>query len=170
MRTKNGKRIGPVPITLVAVFALAALLSAGLLLAPNGAPTAEAQENTCEVEVAAGAEPTITLPGSCDILGNTATIKFNGADGSDDDQTLSLLIQDNNGPITAYPNGTTATTVTDGTATSMRYRYQSITIPEAEPNPVTGVVEGKSVTITVRGDVHIWNTVTSVTTEIPHRG
>ena len=36
MRTKNGKRIGPVPITLVAVFALAAFLSAGLLLTVNG--------------------------------------------------------------------------------------------------------------------------------------
>ena len=166
MRTKNGKRIGPVPITLVAVFALAALLSAGLLLAPNGAPTAEAQENTCEVEVAAGTTPTITLPGSCDILGDTAMVKFNGAATSTDDQTLTLLIQDNNGPITAYPNGTGATAVTDGTATSMRYRYQSITIPEAKPNPTTGIVEGQSVTITVRGDVHIWNTVTSVTTEI----
>ena len=32
MRTKNGKRIGPVPIAVVAVFALAALLSAGLLV------------------------------------------------------------------------------------------------------------------------------------------
>lgn len=91
------------PVTLVAVFALVALLSAGLLLAPNGAPTAETQDNTCEVEVAAGATPTITLPGSCDILGNTATIKFNGAAAPDDDQTLVLLIQDDNGPITAYP-------------------------------------------------------------------
>ena len=51
MRTKNGKRIGPVPIALVAVFALAAMLSAGLLLAPNGAQPAAAQDaNTCEVD------------------------------------------------------------------------------------------------------------------------
>ena len=35
MRTKIGKRIGPVPIALVAVFALAAFLSAGLLLTTN---------------------------------------------------------------------------------------------------------------------------------------
>ena len=32
MRKKIGKRIGPVPITLVAVFALAAFLSVGLLV------------------------------------------------------------------------------------------------------------------------------------------
>ena len=31
MRKKIGKRIGPVPITLVAVFALAAFISVGLL-------------------------------------------------------------------------------------------------------------------------------------------
>ena len=37
MRTKNGKRIGPVPIAVVAVFALAAMLSAGLItLYPGG--------------------------------------------------------------------------------------------------------------------------------------
>ena len=37
MRKKIGKRIGPVPIALVAVLALAAFISAGLWLAPNGA-------------------------------------------------------------------------------------------------------------------------------------
>ena len=36
MRKKIGKRIGPVPIALVAVFALAAFLSAGLLLTALG--------------------------------------------------------------------------------------------------------------------------------------
>ena len=35
MRKKIGKRIGPVPIALVAVLALAALISAGLLLVPK---------------------------------------------------------------------------------------------------------------------------------------
>ena len=43
MRTKIGKRIGPVPIALVAVLALAALISAGLLLATNNGVT-QAQE------------------------------------------------------------------------------------------------------------------------------
>ena len=37
MRKKIGKRIGPVPIALVAVFALAAFISAGVWLVPQGA-------------------------------------------------------------------------------------------------------------------------------------
>ena len=41
MRTKNGKRIGPVPIAVVAVFALAALLSAGLLILIPGSTQAQ---------------------------------------------------------------------------------------------------------------------------------
>ena len=47
MEKKNGKRIGPVPITLVAVFALAAFISAGLLLAVNSGQqtVAEAQSS-----------------------------------------------------------------------------------------------------------------------------
>ena len=43
MRTKNKKWIGPVPITAVAVFALAALLSVGLWLLPPGSGVTEAQ-------------------------------------------------------------------------------------------------------------------------------
>ena len=50
MRTKIDKRIGPVPITLVAVFALAAFLSAGFWLVPNNGQTAEAQSATCKVD------------------------------------------------------------------------------------------------------------------------
>ena len=43
MRTKIEKRIGPVPIALVAVLALAAIVSAGLWLVPGNGQTAEAQ-------------------------------------------------------------------------------------------------------------------------------
>ena len=46
MRTKIGKRIGPVPIALVAVLALAAFISAGLWLAPSGV---QAQETIDDV-------------------------------------------------------------------------------------------------------------------------
>jgi hypothetical protein len=52
MRTKIGKRIGTVPITLVAVFALAAFLSAGLLLTTGSVQTAEAQSTDCTVMLA----------------------------------------------------------------------------------------------------------------------
>ena len=45
MRTKNGNRIGPVPIAAVAVFALAALLSAGLLVLIPGSTQAQSATN-----------------------------------------------------------------------------------------------------------------------------
>ena len=51
MRTKIGKRIGPVPIALVAVFALAAFISAGVWLVPNGA---QAQDQTVNVDAPDG--------------------------------------------------------------------------------------------------------------------
>ena len=43
MRKKIGKRIGPVPIALVAVLALAAFIAAGLLLVPNESNVTHAQ-------------------------------------------------------------------------------------------------------------------------------
>ena len=43
MRTKIRKRIGPAPIALVAVLALAAFISAGFWLVPGGANVTEAQ-------------------------------------------------------------------------------------------------------------------------------
>ena len=48
MRTKNGKWIGSVPITLVAALALAAFISAGLWLVPNNG--AQAQESRIPLE------------------------------------------------------------------------------------------------------------------------
>ncbi len=58
MRTKIGKRIGPVPIVAVAALALAAFLSVGLLTltptTPNGVPTAEAQGFTEDTTPLAG--------------------------------------------------------------------------------------------------------------------
>ena len=44
MRTMIGKRIGPVPIALVAVLALAAFISAGLWLVPNNGAQADGHE------------------------------------------------------------------------------------------------------------------------------
>ena len=59
MRKKNGKRIGPVPIALVAVLALAALVSAGLWLAPNQQAQAQAEAGTETVVLTAAAGTTI---------------------------------------------------------------------------------------------------------------
>ena len=67
MRKKIGKRIGPVPITLVAVFALAALISTGLLFAVNGAQTAEAQDASCTIGLADNsADPQPSIGEECD--------------------------------------------------------------------------------------------------------
>ncbi len=179
MKSKNKRRIGAVPISLVAALALAAFLSAGLLLAPNGTPTAEAQDADCEVMVdAAGTSVIVPTAPGCEAQGDTATVVFEGADDAEMDRTLSLLIADTAGPITAYPNGTVWNTaldpdgLADGTggnatrATSMRYRFQSVTIPKAKANPTTGDVEGQKVSVMVKGNVHVWGGSVSVTSDI----
>ena len=84
MRKKIGKRIGPVPIALVAVFALAAFAAIGLL-ATTGVQPAEAQSSTdCSVfaaektidDEAVGANA--SHPDPCAVPGTEANIKFEG--------------------------------------------------------------------------------------------
>ena len=104
MRTKIGKRIGPVPIAVVAALALAALLSAGLLVFNSGGTQAQ---------TATGALPDVTLDVNQaltdDPLDDTAT------DPSTDDQilTLSTALDTTTDPDTpavsrAFPVGATA--------------------------------------------------------------
>ena len=50
MRTKIGKRIGPVPIALVAVFALAAFISAGFWIVPDSAYAQSARASDDPIE------------------------------------------------------------------------------------------------------------------------
>lgn len=94
MRTKIGKRIGPVPIALVAVLALAAFLSAGLLLVPGSGDVTQAQglpsgQNSpdatgdkCGVIVFDGANATATLSegtyggGDCNVSGDSVDVVF----------------------------------------------------------------------------------------------
>ena len=52
MRTKNVKRLWPVPITVVAVFALAAFLAAGLFV-PNDAQALD-REDDCGFQITGG--------------------------------------------------------------------------------------------------------------------
>ena len=100
MRTRNGKWIGPVPITLAAAFALAALLSVGLLvLAPNGVtaqtpdpPLITAKSTLPEQYVDIGKEFSVDVANlftvDSTITGNrswTATVPDNTLD--DDDET-----------------------------------------------------------------------------------
>ena len=92
MRTKNGKRIGPVPIALVAVLALAAFISAGLWLVPSGTDVTEAQSLP-------GASPT-GLGSKCEVTVHNGTAYVGGyfADGgcvtSDDSIEVKLLNKD----------------------------------------------------------------------------
>ena len=93
MRKKIGKRIGPVPIALVAVFALAAFISAGLLIASNpGTSQAQGYERgadgtnpktgakKCEIDIVV----TGLLSGDgCIVSGDSVEVNFlNNADTS----------------------------------------------------------------------------------------
>ena len=78
MRKKIGKRIGPVPIALVAVLALAAFISAGLLLAVNGQQTAEAQSSADCTIGAADDQNMGIVDDNCSVPGAEANIKLEG--------------------------------------------------------------------------------------------
>ena len=182
MRTKNAKRLWPVPATLTVV-ALAAFLAFGLMATTGAQPAAAQDDVDCEVTVGAPAEVTgiadVTVPVApgCTAVGDTAVIEFQGSADADDDATLSLLIVDKNGAISAYPEGAdwSTTIEPDGIATqsngqtaasSMKYHYQTVVVPKAAPNASTGIVEGQKVQISVQGNVHVWGSVTSVTADI----
>lgn len=125
----------------------------------------------CEVGVNA-AGTVVTVPsGGCSAQGDTAEVVFKGRAAATKDATLSLLIADAAGPITAYPNGTTwsggkLVDANGADAESMRYRFQSITVPKAKANPTTGIIEGQKVTLMVKGDVYVWAGSVSVTDPI----
>ena len=83
MRTKIGKRIGPVPIALVAVLALAAFISAGFWLVPNSSQTVQAQEFNDAGATEAGAKceaPTAgeLMGGGCMTTGDSVDVIFAG--------------------------------------------------------------------------------------------
>ena len=128
MRTKNAKRLWPVPATL-AVVALAAFLAFGLL-ATNGAQPAVAQDGAdCTFNVGANAEGreltaneitasdgttvvgnTADTAGSCFTTIETATVRIKGPSGSPDAAdkpiTLHILYEDDGGDLEYYPAGT----------------------------------------------------------------
>ena len=153
------------PATL-AVVALAAFLAFGLMATP-GIQLAAAQDDAdCTVQVAANGD--VTLPSDeCSAVGDTATIKFQGsADAPSEDRSVSLLIEDKNGPLTIYPNnaGWSTNLDTDGIATSTggntaaepkKYRFQVITLEKRFLND-DGIFEGNAVTIMVQGNVLVW--------------
>ena len=156
MKSKNKKRIGPVPITLVAVFALAAFLSVGLLLATNGVQPAEAQSADCEVEN--------TLANvACTANGDMATIEFTGSTTVDRTTTVHVYVVHDDGEFARYPKDTTydatsteaAFVANNGfSAAAIKFDYQTVEI--AAPVTKNLVLTASSTTITVaNGTVHV---------------
>ena len=120
MKTKNRKWIGPVPITLVVVFALAAFLSVGLLLATNGVqPVAAQGDADCLDQVDWSDETTDDTADKCNVRGVSATVAVVGHDTRGDDGKREVYIYAENGRITggtelrdmAVPGANTLTTL-----------------------------------------------------------
>ena len=81
MRKKIGKRIGTVPIALVAVFALAAFISVGLLLALNGGQFVEAQDASCPVLLGTAPAPNPVNDAKCNLT-SPGIVKFEGSEAT----------------------------------------------------------------------------------------
>ena len=181
MRTKNAKRLWPVPATL-AVVAVAALLAFGFL-AVNGAQPAAAQEADCTVTIMTsgnadtdGVDIAIDAV-SCDANGDTATIKLvgpaNRPGANAGPIAVYVLAEDDDGSEDIYPNGTFWQAV-DGTnnerergtfydgetgtdeemATS--YAGQNVTVPRAVQQGTKYVAQSTIVTVGGEGTVHIY--------------
>ena len=172
MRTKNAKRLWPVPVTL-GVMALAALLAFGLMATTGAQPAAAQDDPDCTVQLDADG----TLPAddvTCTAVGDTAVVEFktHADDGADMDRTLSLLVADKNGSITAYPQGATwedgqsRIEVSAAATTSTKYRFQTVEVPKRAANATSGILEGQSVTVMVQGNVRAWDGSVSVTADI----
>ena len=132
MRKKIGKRIGPVPITLVAVFALAAFLSAGLWLTTNNGVT-QAQglpmeivppapdDKDCEVVILSeSGQPDVVTNvtvqgGGCEVSGDSVDVEFLNYDDADGVAEPSVVVYVTGGDeysnVQAMGIGPTATEV-----------------------------------------------------------
>ena len=115
MRTKNAKRLWPVPVT-VTIMALAAFLAFGLF-ATTGAQPAEAQADPdCKITVAKASvttgtpNPPVTIAEEaavdCETIGDTATVRFTGparAPGADETPiVVYMLAKNSRGAIRYY--------------------------------------------------------------------
>ena len=148
MRTKNAKRLWPVPATL-AVVALAAFLAFGLM-ATTGAQPAEAQDDPdCTVENGAssveGADTPLignTLP--CSTSNSSAVIALEGNPGEEDEDEVTVWVYAQDGTIAG---GSTLTDVWDYDSVfaeapdapkATRFSAIRVKIPEAEAANVGG--------------------------------
>ena len=175
MRTKNAKRLWPVPATLTVV-AVAAFLAFGLMATTGAQPTAAQDDPDCKIVIGVdGSIDTGETDTMCNAVGDTAVLEISGAPLQTMEWTVSLLIEDKSGSITAYPTGTQWNTAIEpaglaegpsgsaNRATSTKYRYQLIKVPPAEPNPSSGMLEGQKVSIMVQGSLYYRSGTLNVT-------
>jgi hypothetical protein len=185
MKTKNRKWIGPVPIAVVAALALAAFISMGLLLAPNGVQPAAAQDADCTVDATSLASV------SCSTTNSMATVKFTGSpvfSAMGTPTKVDVLVADRSGSIRAYlsnhvaydssddnryeltADGATAVggsaTAGDAAPAPMRFRTQTVSVPAATRGS-DGNYIAQSTTISVGGNVYLYTPGIPFTTAIP---
>ena len=141
MRTKNAKRLWPVPATL-AVVALAAFLAFGLM-ATTGAQPAAAQSAEPDVKIDPASSTSLTES----VAGRTLTIELAGLDTSDalDNETkknyfvyaLGATISGGSSIGTAYPEDTnTATEIAARSAHTVHFRRVTLDPPTFDGNQV----------------------------------
>ena len=184
MRTKNAKRLWPVPATLTVV-AVAAFLAFGLM-ATTGTQPAAAQDADCTVTIATVANEGANADGLsiagdvvCDANGDTATIKLVGpADrpaATAGAIAVYVLAKDNDGSEDIYPAGATwqavepvtgdrergtiytTSSLSDATeAMATSYAGQNVTVPRAVQQGTKYVAQSTIVTVQGEGTVHIY--------------
>ena len=147
MRTKNAKRLWPVPATL-AVVAVAALLAFGLM-ATTGTQPAAAQEDPCVTVSEAGAA---TPPdGVCQVTSTEAIIKLTNISPTME-HTFHVFAENlgDSDPV-VYPPGTGYNGTTDQFEDSDENEVQPLSYMVVEVAERTFAGDG-SATITITGD------------------
>ena len=149
MRTKNAKRLWPVPATL-AVVALAAFLAFGLMATTGAQPVAAQQDDPCvTVDQAGDATPTT---GTCQVTSTEAIIKLTNNNRSTEKTFHIFGANVGSGEPEVFPPGTVYDATTDNrfedgdAAEAEPIRYMSVEVPAAGPSGPA------SMTVTISGE------------------
>ena len=183
MRTKNAKRLWPVPATL-AVMAMTAFLVFGLT-ATTGAQPAAAQDGadcTVTIDTAIGddllAIDTANTDMSCNAFGGTATIELVGPGGDPEalkEIPLYVLVQDKGGSLSFYPMNSVWQSENQGdgdlarrrgafyaasTGTTVvgatKYSDQDVSVPRASRKGGRFVPQSTTITVGGEGTVYVY--------------
>ena len=149
MRTKNAKRLWPVPATL-AVMAVAAFLAFGLMATTGAQPAAAQQSDPCvTVDQGGTADPT---SGTCQVTSSEGIIKLTNNDRAEKKMFHVFGANVGSAEPEVYPPGTVYDSTTDN-------RFEDTADEEAEPIrympvevPAAGPGGPASMTVTVPGE------------------